>query len=240
MSVIIKIKKIKNTFLTPSYKDFYKNIDNYVKKKPNKYIKLFLKFFFKFFWFLPNIESHKYWHACQADENHGYKKYLDMNVNAKILISEIKNRIDKQSRILDLCCNVGRHLNSLSKLGYTNLYGVDINDLSIKKIKTIYKNLSSANVSCTNAESYLLKTESNYFDLIYTHGATVELIPPTFPIIKEVCRVTKNFVIFLIQENGHAYPRFWRYEFKKNKMHLIYFQNCSGHSLLVYKKSFQS
>ncbi len=240
MSLFINIKKFKNTFLTPYHRYYYIQVDERIKKskeKSNKFIKIFYKYLSKLFWFFPTLESHRYWNVSQEKDKHGYEKYLDMDDSAKILIDEISKRTNKEDKVLDLCCNVGRHLNALNKIGYSNLYGVDINNLAIQKMKTIYKNLNSANISYKSAESYLINTEDNFFDLIYTHGATVELIPPTFPIIDEVCRVTKNYAIFLIQENGHAYPRFWRYEFKKNKMDLIYYKDCSGLSLLVYKKN---
>ena len=121
-------------------------------------------------------------------------------------------------------------------MGYSNLFGVDINNLAIEKMKTTFQSINTKNIFHENAESYLLKTESNFFDAVYTYGATVELIPPTFPIVNEICRVSKKFVIFLIEEDGHAYPRFWRYEFKKNNMNLIYSKNFFGPSLLVYEK----
>ena len=238
---MILLKKIKNTFLTPHWNNYYIKNNKLITEnsivKFNKY-----KFFFlKFLWFFPNLESHKYWRDAIENDKHGFDKYLKPNNNTKILLEEITKRTkDKRTKILDLCCNVGRHLNVLNELGYENLYGVDVSEIAIKKMKIFFKNLKEIKATHSTAESYLLKTEDNFFDIVFTHGATVELIQPTFPIINEVCRVTNNFVIFLIQEHGHAYPRFWRYEFKKNKMNLIYYKNCSGHSLLVYKKNLQT
>lgn len=243
MRSITLLKKIKNTFLTPFWINYYRNADNTIKKNNN--FNRYKNFLFKILWFFPNLESHKYWMQQQEKDIHGFQHYLNIDVNAELIISEIAKRIsDKKSKILDLCCNVGRHLNKLNQLGYSNLYGVDVNGPAIEKMKNIYKNLNSINVSCSSAENYLLKTSDNFFDMVYTHGASVELIPSTFPLVKEVCRVTKNIVIFLIQEDGHSYPRFWKYEFKKNNMSLVYFKKTKsssldkpGLSLLVYKKN---
>ena len=228
--------KIKNTFLTPHYINFHRNVAKNLKKKKREKINKLINFLFKFLWFLPNLESYKYWSERQADDGHGYKKYLGVDSNSRILINEIEKRTNKNDKILDLCCNIGRHLNALTEMGYSNLFGVDINNLAIEKIKTTFQSINTKNIFHENAESYLLKTESNFFDAVYTYGATVELIPPTFPIVNEICRVSKKFVIFLIEEDGHAYPRFWRYEFKKNNMNLIYSKNFFGPSLLVYEK----
>tara|TARA_Y100000590_G_scaffold428402_1_gene539654 strand:- start:1163 stop:1894 length:732 start_codon:yes stop_codon:yes gene_type:complete len=229
--------KIKNTFLTPHYINFHKNVEKNLEKKGIKKTNKLINFLFKFLWFLPNLESSKYWSNRQADDGHGYKKYLEIDSNSRILINEIKIRANKNDKILDLCCNIGRHLNALTEMGYSNLFGVDINNLAIEKMKTTFKNINTKNIFHENAESYLLKTGSNFFDVVYTYGATVELIPPTFPLVNEICRVSKKFVIFLIEEDGHAYPRFWRYEFKRNNMNLIYSKNFFGPSLLVYEKT---
>ena len=58
--------------------------------------------------------------------------------------------------------------------------------------------------------------KNNFFDVSYSLGASLELIPPQFDVIKHISRATKKYFICLISENGHTYPRFWKYEFKKN------------------------
>ena len=50
----------------------------------------------------------------------------------------VKINKHKKDKVLDLCCNVGRHLNALNKIGYSNLFGVDINNQAIQKMTTIY------------------------------------------------------------------------------------------------------
>ena len=75
------------------------------------------------------------------------------------------------------------------------------------------------------------------FDIVYTMGATIELVKPTFPLAKELSRVTTKYLILLIDENGHSYPRFWRLEFKNNGFSLRYSKILKNTlSLLVFKK----
>ena len=238
---MIFLKKIKNTFLTPYWNSYYIKKNNIITENDIIKFNKYKSFLLKYLWFFPNLESHKYWYSAKKNDKHGFDKYLKPNKDAKIFLNEIIKRTkDKESKILDLCCNVGRHLNILKKSGYKNLYGFDVNALAIKKMKTLFKNLNRIQVAHSPAESYLLKTQDNFFDIIFTHGATVELIPSTFSLIKEVSRVTNDLAIFLIQENGHAYPRFWRYEFRKNNMNLIYDKKLeSGLSLLVFKKNYE-
>ena len=83
--------KIKNTFLTPHYINFHRNVEKNLEKEGRKKINKLINFLFKFLWFLPNLESQKYWSECQADDNHGYKKYLNINNNSRILTKEIRS-----------------------------------------------------------------------------------------------------------------------------------------------------
>lgn len=236
MKPIVFLKKIKNTFMTPVWNNFYTKSHDLVieqNKKFNKYI----NYFSKIFWFFPNLEPHKYWRDSSEYERHGYSKYLNEDKFSKILIGEIEKRAkDKRVKILDLCCNIGRCLNSLNHSGFINLYGVDVNKLAIKKMKTIFNKLDETHITHSTAESYLLKTQDNFFDILFTRGATVELIPSTFPLVKEISRVTKKLAILLINEDGHSYPRFWRYEFRKNNMNLIYCKKIDLDTLLVFEK----
>ena len=50
-------------------------------------------------------------------------------------------------------------------------------------------------------------------------------------------RVTKKNIILLIEENGHWYPRFYVYEFKKNKTKLVYYKKFENKlTLLIFEK----
>ena len=111
---------------------------------------------------------------------------------------------------MDLGSNVGRHLNYLTKKKFINLNGVDICKLSIDKSNKIYPKLKKINLRCSSFENYLVNSKNGEFDIIYTHGATIEMVKPTFPLVSELFRVSKKYIILLINENGHKFPRFWR------------------------------
>ena len=236
--LIIFFKKIKNTFLTPKWKSVYFNFDKkFTKNKKNNFFYLVLSKF----WFLPYDIQNRYWHTADEKSRHSYKNYRILDNSAKIMLGKVKKySINKNIKILDLGCNVGRHLNYLKKYNFKRLYGIDIGRLPIKKSKTIFPKLKKVNLKCSSFENYLYKAKNNFFHIIYTHGATIEMTKPTFPLISHVSRVLKNdgYFILLIVENGHSYPRFWRYEFKKNNFSIIYDKKLvSNHTLFVLKKN---
>ena len=121
----------------------------------------------------------------------------------------------KDDKILDICCNVGRMLSKLKSKRYANLNGFDINDLAIKNSKKIFNNLKNANMKSSSAELFLESAKNNSYDITYTLGASIELLPPTYDVVKNIHRITKKYFICLINTEGHRYPRFWEYEFKK-------------------------
>jgi SAM-dependent methyltransferase len=229
---IIIIKKIFNTFLTPRYYTFYLNLDKNINNK-NKIFNLFSKL-----WFVPSINHLKYWYNVKGTDNrHGIIHYSRFTHGSKNLVDEIIKYSKKNFKILDICCNTGRYLNYLSNYGYKNLYGVDINKDAISHAKKNRK----LNLKHSAIENYLLKKKDNYFDITYTHGATIELVKPTFNIIAEISRVTKLYTIIIIWENDHSFPRFWRYEFKKNNYNIVSIKKLTtkkkGYtSLMVLKK----
>ena len=153
------------------------------------------------------------------------------------IVDKIKEYSAKEDKILDICCNVGRILNQLNNHGYKKLYGFDINQEAINKSKFIFSGLNSAQLECASAEEYLKKTNDNFYDVSYSLGASLEVIPAHFNLIKDISRITKKYFICLISENGHAYPRFWRNEFKRSCFSIIECINVgSSRTLFVLEK----
>lgn len=215
--ILIFLKKFRNTFLTPRY-----SLKNLVKFYNNK--NLLLRIVSKIIWFLPNNSQFRYWNNAEKLD-HGYKKFIVMdNLSEKILETVVKYS-NKDDKILDICCNVGRVLNALTLKGYRNLYGFDINTVAVNRSKKEFNFDDDVKIVADYAENYLTNQEHEKFDVTFSLGASLELIPSHFDLIYNISRITKKYHICLINEDGHAYPRFWRYEFKK------YFSACNYENL---------
>src|SRR3989338_8206674 len=85
----------------------------------------------------------------------------------------IKFNIPKNAKILDVGCNYGSLIYNLSKLGYKNVYGIDVNKDSINTGKKEYKKLSK-NLSCYSGNNIPFKDES--FDVVLMFDV-IEHIP---------------------------------------------------------------
>jgi hypothetical protein len=95
-------------------------------------------------------------------------------------------------------------------------------------------------LTCQPAEEYLSNKVDNEFDITFSMTASIELISSSYPLLREISRITKKYFICLIDENGHAYPRFWRYEFKKNGFLMLksYKVNNSLTMFVLKKKNY--
>ena len=129
---------------------------------------------------------------------------------------------DREAAILDMGCNVGRHLAYLYAQGYRNLRGVDWSSAAIRDMSQRYPEMHAhSKLTIASFEDYL-GANPERVDLVYTRGATFELVHPGFPLVRNVCRIAKRYVVLVISEAAHAYPRFWEYEFARQGFELTH------------------
>ena len=167
-----------------------------------------------------------YWRSQNDGDPHGYDKYEDDNIrHTSPLFGEIEARIAKDESMLDLGCNCGFILSTLKKLGYNKLSGVDICRNAIEYGKKKF-DLSGIELSVGSYEEVLPRfvSDNRKFDLVYSGGASISLVHPSFDIIKHMCAMSRKYVI-MVSENGlgFTYPRLWEYEFNRNGFIMVKF-----------------
>ncbi len=155
----------------------------------------------------------KYWGSRGEFGKRGMSLYVDLSPTSMPLIDEVIRRAgeEKQIRILDLGCNVGRHLNELHKKGIGDLYGVDVNKSCEEAMKKYFPELADE-VACSwlSFEEYLPTVPDRQFDIIYTHGISIEHTSPSCNIEKHLCRITSKYIVLAnVSFNRGSYPRSW-------------------------------
>lgn len=143
--------------------------------------------------------------------------YLKLDSLAIALLEEVRRVSSPEQDVLDICCNVGRHLNYLHEHGYASLVGFDIMEPAIRQSTTTFPGLNRATLVPARADEYLPALSDGSVDCAYTHTATVELIHPWLRIHRELFRIIRpgGYVVFLLNETGHTYPRHWRFLFRR-------------------------
>ena len=158
-----------------------------------------------------------YWEGRTLNEKQGPQEFVELQSSSHVLVEEVvRHASGPAAPILDLGCNVGRHLNALYKLGFTNLYGIDVQREALAHMGTVFPDMKAmAHIEQGTFQGYLPRVPDRFFDVVFTHGATLELIPPSFPICRHIARTASRSVVLAIAENRHAYPRLWETEFRR-------------------------
>ena len=176
-------------------------------------------------WVNENVHKTEWYNTISDEYSKGFLEY-------------ILNTTNPDDDILDICCNQGRFLKALKKNNYTNLSGFDIMKPAIENLKNSEEYLQGGiHVENCLAQDYLSKAEKNSYDYAITFGSTIEHIHPNFKLFKKLYKITRKGFIFVISENRHLYPRFYRHVIKsagftKKKILCL----SSFYTLLHYEK----
>ena len=222
------IRKFFNTF-------FYPRIYRYVVTKfvyeqalglrrLNRYFYFVWKCLQKIFYFWPrpfNVTEWAIGGKGKSRTHASFKEVDDGQIKAIALIGTIIH--SKDYSIVDLGCNSGRHLALFWQLGYRNLFGVDAMKEGISEFSKIYPDVYAASeIYHDTFENFLLKSAPRSFDVIFSWSATIELVHPSFNIVREICKVARYQVILVLNEGSQGYTRFWIYEFNRNGFDLSF------------------
>jgi SAM-dependent methyltransferase len=165
-----------------------------------------------------------HWKSQDIGDPHGYDKYDKLNAeHASVLFKEVQSVLEKNKSILDLGCNCGYMLDGLKKIGYKNLSGIDICKNAIEYGKKKF-DLAGVELTVGSQEEVLprLVSQKRIFDLVYSCGASVSLVHPSFDVIRHICRLSHKYVIMVNEDSlGFPYPRLWEYEFNRNGFAMV-------------------
>lgn len=126
------------------------------------------------------------------------------------LVRKIKTPRD--SKILELGCGVGRNLAGLRIIGYTNLWGIDINKKAIDFCKRYFPNLN-AYLRVGPIEKLIINIPDNCFELVFTMAVLEHIHPISEWIFKEITRITKYLIT--IEDEHSKSPRHFPRNYEK-------------------------
>ena len=159
-----------------------------ISDKPNLKSNLTLidRILYKIFWFWPRNYEATEWYKSEVGspkDPYQFTHFKNDKEDVDILVEKIvRYTSNKKYKILDLGCNAGRISNLLLNKGYNNLYGVDISSKSYELMKQQYPELFKImKVEINLFQNYLSKCKDNYFDTVFSMGATLEFVHPSYP-----------------------------------------------------------
>ncbi len=100
------------------------------------------------------------------------------------------NDFDRGIKILEIGSNVGAQLQGLQKIGFTNLYGIELQQYAVELSKQYTKNVNLIQGSVLD-----IPFKDNFFDLVFTSGVLIHISPDDIEVaMKEIYRCTKKYI----------------------------------------------
>lgn len=155
------------------------------------------------------------------------KKVDDLSVETYGISRSDMNRdfldfLDRDARVLEVGTNIGLQLNLLSKMGFKNLYCIEINETAIQISHELNRNLS---IYIVKGSALDIPFKDNWFDLVYTSGVLIHIHPNDIgAVIGEVVRCSKKYVWGFEYYTDEGYKEInyrgktnllWKTDFKK-------------------------
>lgn len=98
--------------------------------------------------------------------------------------------LDRSLRILEVGSNVGVQLIFLQKMGFKNLYGIEINKEAIELFRSKTKN-----INVIYGTAFDIPFKDNYFDLVFTAGVLIHISPLNIEeAMREIYRCSKKYI----------------------------------------------
>ncbi len=165
-----------------------------------------------------NASQRKFWsedfgenyitrNMTMEEVNDLYKKQTGVTVEK--IFQDFFSDIDKKSSILELGCNIGLNLSTLHKMGFSNLYGLEINKKAIGIAKK-----NNPEVEFINSSIEEFDPKGKKYDLVYTAGVLIHINPTALKaVVDKMLSLTKEYIfgfeyysdeLIEIKYRGHA------------------------------------
>lgn len=106
------------------------------------------------------------------------------------LSEEFLGSFDRSIKILEVGSNVGNKLLLLQKMGFKNLYGIEINSYAVQRSKA---GTDGINIICGSA--FDIPFKDGFFDLVFTFGVLIHIAPSDIQkALSEIYRCTNDYI----------------------------------------------
>lgn len=108
---------------------------------------------------------------------------------------EINNKVlkdlSRDIKILEVGCNYGAQLRGLQRMGFKNLYGVELQDYAVEESKKAF-----AGLNIISASGFDLPFKDNFFDVVCTNGVLIHISPDShYSFMKEIYRCSRKYIM---------------------------------------------
>ena len=125
--------------------------------------------------------------------------------------------IDRSIKILEVGSNTGRQLECLQRMGFSNLYGIELQNYAVELSKSL-----TSHINIIEGSAFDIPFKDSYFDLVFTSGVLIHINPDDLNIVmREIYGCTSEYI--------------WGFEYYADKYSEIPYR---GHTSLLWKADF--
>jgi pseudaminic acid biosynthesis-associated methylase len=118
--------------------------------------------------------------------------------------------LPKDLRILEIGCNTGMQLAELKSMGFTSLYGIELQDYAVQRAKEY-----TEGINIIQGSAFDVPFKDNFFDLVFTSGVLIHIAPDNLPkVFSEMHRCSKKYI--------------WGFEYYADKVTSIKYRGNEG------------
>ena len=98
--------------------------------------------------------------------------------------------ISTESKILEVGCNIGMQLRTLQQMGFSNLFGIELQQYAVERAKDF-----TEEINIIQGSGFDLPFKEAYFDLVFTTGVLIHIAPKDLPqIMDEMYRCSNKYI----------------------------------------------
>lgn len=150
---------------------------------------------------------------------------------SEFVLSIFDRYVDKDDKILEIGCNVGRNLNELHSNGYSKLEGIEIYSKAVKLSKQYYKSLAlECKIHNVPVEGIIATLPTRKYDVIYSVCVLEHIHYDSDWIFPHMVRIANGLIITIEDEvsiSFRTFPRNYKSIFEKLGMVQIEEINCA-------------
>ena len=106
------------------------------------------------------------------------------------LNEEFLGDFDRSVKILEVGSNIGNQLLLLQKMGFENLYGIEIGSYAVQCSKD-----NTSGINIIQASAFDIPFKDKYFDLVFTSGVLIHISPSDIQkALSEIHRCTNKYI----------------------------------------------
>ncbi len=103
---------------------------------------------------------------------------------------EFIGQLDRNIRILEVACNIGNELYCLQKMGFKEIYGIELQPYAVELSKQRLKF-----INIIQGTAFDIPFKDCFFDLVFTAGLLIHISPNDINrILKEIHRCTNRYI----------------------------------------------